>query len=271
MTALAAPVARTAPLPRERRARPSPIAMRTVRVDGVEARYLLAGSGAPLLIVASPLVLARSYLPAIRALSPWFTVVVAELPGAGGSNKTRRAWTFERYGAFALELVRRLPLAAPVLVGHSDSAPVAVEAARLAPEDLRALVLVGPCGACEPRSAARMIVARARDAISEPAFGARVLPHLVANAVRHRRTFFDHVLAAARADVLESARGVRVPTLLAWGARDRTAPLACATRLGRALPDAKLVVGRGAHDFIATEPEAFCAALRRFLSERASP
>lgn len=244
--------------------------MRSIRIDGVDARYLIAGSGPPVLIVASPLVLARTYLPTVRKLASSFTVVVVEPPGGGGSDRLEHAWTFERYGAWLVDLVRRVPLAAPIVVGHSDSAPMVMEAARLAPEDLRGIVLVGPCGACEPRSVARVVAARALDALGEPLFTLRVTPHLVRNAVRHRGGFVHHVRAAAAVDCARSASGVRVPTLLAWGDRDRTVPLECASRLGRAIDGAKLVVGSGAHDWIVTEADAFAAALRRFSRDIAN-
>ncbi len=237
---------------------------RTIVVEGVAARYLVAGSGPPVLLVASPIVLARTYLPLVRALAPSFTVVVAELPGAGGSSRLDRAWPFDRYGAWTIELVRRMPLAAPILVGHSDAAPAVIEAARLAPDELGAIALVAPCGACPRRSPLRVVAARARDALAEIGLTLRVAPHLAVNALRHRRTFLDHVRAAARVDVAVAARGLRVPTLLAWGDRDRTVPLACASRLRREIPDAKLVVGSGSHDWILTAPDAFAAALRRF-------
>lgn len=241
--------------------------MRRIRVDGVESRYLITGSGPPLLIVASPLVLARTYLPIVRRLASSFTVVVVEAPGSGGSDRLERAWSFERYGEWLVDLVRRMPLAAPLVIGHSDSAPIVIEAARIAPKELRGIVLVGPCGACEPKSVARMVASRALDALGEPLFSVRVTPHLARNVLRHRRAFFDHVRAACSADYARIAADVRLPTLLAWGDRDRTVPLDCASRFGQAIEGAKLVVGSGAHDWLITQPEAFAAAVRRFSAE----
>jgi pimeloyl-ACP methyl ester carboxylesterase len=243
---------------------------RRIRVDGVDARYVIAGSGPPLLIVASPLVLARTYRPVIRRLAKSFTVVVVEPPGCGASDRLERAWTFERYGAWIVDLVRRMPLAAPIMIGHSDSAPMVVEAARIAPKEIRGIVLVGACGAGEARSVARMVGVRALDALGEPLFSLRVTPHLVRNVVRHRRVFFDHVKAAAAADSLHAAADLHVPTLLAWGDRDRTVPLEHAARLGRAIEGAKLVVGSGSHDWLVTHAEAFAGAVRRFTADIAS-
>jgi pimeloyl-ACP methyl ester carboxylesterase len=244
--------------------------LRRIRVDGVESRYLIAGSGPPLLFVASPLVLARTYRPVVRQLASSFTVIVVEPPGSGGSDRLEQVWSYERYGAWLVDLVRRMPLASPIVVGHSDSAPIVLEAARIAPDELRGIVLVGPCGASEPRSVARLVTARAIDALGEPRFSLAVTPHLLRNLLRHRRSFVAHVRAAARVDSARAAEEIRVPTLLAWGDRDRTVPLACASRLGRAINGAKLVVGSGSHDWLVTCPNAFSAAVRRFASGVAS-
>lgn len=244
--------------------------LRTIRIDGVESRYLIAGSGPPVLIVASPLVLAQTYRPLVRCLASSFTVVVVEPPGAGGSDRLDHAWTFERYGAWLVDLVRRMPLAKPIVIGHSDSAPMVIEAARLAPDEISGIVLAGACGACEPRSVAHVAAKRAIDALGEPAFSVRCTPHLLRNVMRHRGTFIEHVRAAAAVDCTREAADVKVPTLLAWGDRDRTVPLACASRLGRVIDGAKLVVGSGSHDWLVTRPVAFGAAVRRFASDVAS-
>lgn len=244
--------------------------VRRIRIDGVESRYLIAGSGPPVLVVASPLGLARTYRPLVRRLASSFTVVVIEPPGSGGSDRLDHAWTFQRYGSWLVDVVRRMPLAGPIVIGHASSAPIVVEAARLAPRDLAGIVLAGAHGASEPRSIAQLVTSRAIDALGELAFSARLATHLLRNVFRHRGTFLEHVRAAAVVDSARAAADVRLPTLLAWGDRDHTVPLACASRLGRAIEGAKLVVGSGSHDWLVTRPEAFAAAVRRFASNVAS-
>src|SRR5690606_19125709 len=82
------------PLARARSIMTAP-SMRRIRAGGAEARYLIAGSGPPVLVVASPLVLARTYARMARLLAASFTVVVIEPPGSGGSQRLDRAWSFE--------------------------------------------------------------------------------------------------------------------------------------------------------------------------------
>lgn len=143
-------------------------------VQGFRARYLCSGSGPPLLVLASPFALARPYMRAMRSLCRSFTVICVELPGSGGSARLAHPWSTERYAEWVVELIRRLPLAAPIVVGHGASAQVAVELSRLAPDEIGGVVRADAAGAAR-------------------AFGVRELPAFVWNLLRHRTTFADHV------------------------------------------------------------------------------
>lgn len=169
---------------------------REATVDGARARYLCCGSGPPLLLLASPLALARTYRRAIRTLCRSFTVVCVELPGSGGSDRLAEPWTTKRYAEWALELVRYLPLAAPVVVGHGASSSIAAELAALAPAEIGGLVLVDALG-------------------TSAQLGVRALPEVVWNGLRHRSTFAEHVKNACASRAPLSVRALAVPTLRA--------------------------------------------------------
>jgi len=169
---------------------------RQVRVAGIEARYSCRGSGPPLLLLASPLVRAGTYDHAVRALSRSFTVVCVELPGAGLSSRLVDPWTARQYAEWSLELIRHLPLAAPIVVGHGAAAQVATELAHLAPNEIGGVVL-----------------ADAPPTLS--AFELRALPGMILNALRHRGTFVEHVKNASTCASLVSAADLPVPMLRA--------------------------------------------------------
>lgn len=169
---------------------------REVTVDGARARYLCCGSGPPLLLLASPLALARTYQRAIRSLCRSFTVVCVELPGSGGSERLAEPWSTQRYAEWALELVRYLPLAAPIVVGHGGSTAIAAALAALAPAEIGGLVLVDA-----PGTSGRL--------------GVRALPEVVWNALRHRSTFAEHVKNACTSNAALAGHDGAVPTLRA--------------------------------------------------------
>jgi len=235
--------------------------VRTIQVDGVTARYLCLGSGAPVLLVASPLVPAWSYERVMRALASTFTVIVLELPGAGASERLEHAWTPARYGAWIVEMVRRLPLARPVLIGHGDAASAVACAARLAPGDIAALVL------------AVRSVDGTRSGVGSALAGhapLRRVPRMLANALRHRRTFLEH-LRADPGELVRAVRDLSVPTLLACGDGPGSSSLASASRLRTSLPSARLLVGAASRDWLTTAPDAFAEGVRRFLAGARDP
>jgi hypothetical protein len=108
--------------------------VRRVEVAGYAAVCLKAGEGPPLVVLASPLVRARTYLPLLRRLARHFRTRVVELPGS----------------ALALLLT----------ACH--------------PERVRGLVLAGAVGARRWRGVARVMGARFVDGLLDHGGAARL-------------------------------------------------------------------------------------------------
>jgi pimeloyl-ACP methyl ester carboxylesterase len=125
-------------------------------VAGVRACYLESDGGddarGTVLIVASMLVRAKSYLTTMRSLaSRGWRVIVLEMPGCGQATKLRRAWSFERYGDWLAQFIVTMGLDRSVLVGHSNSGAVAIILGARHPEHLSRVVVVDTVGADETR------------------------------------------------------------------------------------------------------------------------
>lgn len=230
-----------------------------MRSGGVEAFCLRAEPENPegtVVVLASMLVRARSYLPLLGELKRRFRVLVLELPGSGRGSRLQRPWTMEQYAGWATTLLEENGLRQVTLVGHSNSGAVALHAA-LQSEHVARLVLVDSIGARRTNGIASIIAARCLDAFQELALDLRGWWHLGYNVVVHPWNFLAQVRAAARCKLQEPARSVRVPTVIAWAPRDVTLPMACARRFHACIPHASLVVGPGAHDWLITHPRAF--------------
>ncbi|HYD43182.1 MAG TPA: DJ-1/PfpI/YhbO family deglycase/protease [Anaeromyxobacter sp.] len=232
-----------------------------VRARGHWVRVLEAGRGPGVLLVASPLVMARTYAPLARRLASAHRTVVLELPGSGLSSRIARPLPFGELGAVAADVVAALG-GRWVVIGHSNSGPVAVELAARRPAQVEALVLVDTIGARQ--APLRTVVAgRLGDALREPGLTLRGSPHVLWNVLRHLRSFAWHVRAAARPSGLEAGAAVSAPVLVAWGMRDTTMPPACAARVAAALPGARTAFGRGGHDWLITHAAEFASVLER--------
>lgn len=225
------------------------------------------GRGHPAVLLPSMLLVARTYRPTILALAPQFRVLAVELPGSGRGSRLLSPWTLERYASFIADSLRALQIERALLIGHSLSGAAALITASLCPERLSGLVLVGSIGVGQPRSYSGHLLARLADMAVEPRFYLRAAPAFMFNLLRHPRSVLSLVRIAKDAELRAAAARVRVPTLLAWGARDHTVPLGAARELGRLIPRSTLYVSReGSHDWLVERPGEFAQAITGFVA-----
>jgi len=115
--------------------------------DGVEIHYEAAGNGEPAIVFVHGWSCDRSYW---REQAAHFAkarrMVAIDLAGHGESGLGRQRYTMEAFGADVKAVVDALGLKRVVLVGHSMGGPVTLEAARLMPERVVALVPIDTLG-----------------------------------------------------------------------------------------------------------------------------
>jgi pimeloyl-ACP methyl ester carboxylesterase len=100
--------------------------------DQVHIQYTVYGQGDPAVVLIHGWSCDSGYWRAqIDPLAARYTVVTLDLAGHGGSGRNRTDWSMPRYGADVAAVVRQLPNARVILVGHSMGGPVALEAAAI--------------------------------------------------------------------------------------------------------------------------------------------
>ena len=118
---------------------------RQVVVDALEMHVEVVGEGIPLVLIHG-LGLSSALWNRVRdSFGPGYQLVLADLRGAGGTRELRREeLSLERWADDLGALLGALEIRHPVLVGHSLGASVALKYALERPDDVRALVLIGP-------------------------------------------------------------------------------------------------------------------------------
>lgn len=242
--------------------------LRPADVGGLRGWYATTGAGPPVVLLASPFVLAGTYRPTVRRLGRAHRVYVVQMPGSGRGSRVT-GWGVAEYADWAAGLLARLGLEDVTLIGHSYTGAVALAVAARHPRRVGRLV-VADAVAVRRDSAGRVLAGQLRDfLVVELGLTLRAWHHLVFNAVFHTRNFARLVRDSMRSGPVADAERVAVPTLVAWGGLDHTTPPARAAVLARHLPDASIhVAPDGAHGWVIDRADEFAGAVERFTETR---
>jgi pimeloyl-ACP methyl ester carboxylesterase len=233
-----------------------------VSAGGLELRAVRAGRGPSLVLLHGYGESLIAWRGSFDRLASRTDVTAFDLPGSGVSDKPRNGYGTEQLATAVLAATARLGLDSFVLVGHSLGGAIAVAVALLAPERVRALVLIAPAGAAAPTllpdstgavsATTRALIAeyeaqRTRfSSVHDPAWleeADRDAAYLPADDPAYRaalaailREFDFGYLTASR------VRGIHRPVLLLWGEFDQVIPVTQGESLASRFPSARLVV-----------------------------
>jgi pimeloyl-ACP methyl ester carboxylesterase len=111
--------------------------------DGVAIAYTVSGSGSPSLVFVHGWMCDQSFWSAqVEEFSRSNTVVTIDLAGHGLSGSDRAGWPLMAFGGDVQTVVEELDLQNVMLIGHSMGGAVTLEAARLMPDRVIAVIAV---------------------------------------------------------------------------------------------------------------------------------
>jgi pimeloyl-ACP methyl ester carboxylesterase len=253
-----------------------------IRKSGFEIAYERVGQGPPLVLVHGAAVDSRMWRPQLAALADEFTVVAWDEPGAGRSSDVPSNFALVDYADSLATLLDALELGPAHVAGLSWGGTVVLELYRRHPELVATLLLVDTYAGWKGSLPEQEVRARvegvrrilAADHLFDPTLPglfageppAEFVPLLEEMAADVRPVSMrTALLVMAEADQRDLLPRIAVPTLLIWGELDARAPLTVARQFEQAIPDAKLVVIRGAgHVSNLEQPELFNDAVREF-------
>jgi pimeloyl-ACP methyl ester carboxylesterase len=212
-----------------------------------------------------------------HALERRCRVLAPDRPG-WGSRTGERAGGFAAGADDAAAVLDREGVERAVVLGFSWGGGVALALARRHPDRVAALVLAASIGPGEPTRADRMLalpvagraICAGGLAATRLALRRQVFHGIVAGGMKgfdpaHVRRFADHCLTPAVLDsfmveqralvrefpgLLSGLGGLRVPTVVIRGERDRMIAPSSARRLAEAIPEAELRIVPGAGHYL---------------------
>ena len=267
-------------------------------LHGHRAVYRIAGSGPPVVLIHGMVNSSRHWEAVAMRLADDYTVVAPDLIGHGDSATPRGDYSLGAHAASIRDLLTAIGIDRASIVGHSLGGGVAMQFFYQFPQRTERLALVSS-GGLGPEVSPMLRTAALPGVSGLLALAAhrRVVGGLdrAADRMRRRGTGGVYLQAVARAlrplsqpgareafvQTLRSVidvRGQRVsardrlylldsmPTLIAWGERDNTIPVAHGLATHEAVPHSRFETIPGAAHFPHLEkPDALAAILRDFL------
>jgi pimeloyl-ACP methyl ester carboxylesterase len=234
------------------------VELRQVELDGRSARYRVMGAGPDVVVVHGLSGSWRWWSRLAERLAEHHRLHFVELPRLGRVRAGELAPWLGR-------LVDAVGLGPVDLLGHSLGGLVAAELASTQPERVRRLALVAPAGI----PCGRGLLGRSLPLLEE-LYGVRAeLPTIVADAVRTGPiTLLHGAVYIWERDVRAELGGIRAPTLLVWGERDRLVPTRVAEEWQAQLPHSRFVQLPCGHVPMWEAPDELVVSLLEFFGDQ---
>ena len=194
-------------------------------------------------------------------------VYALDLPGFGDAPEPETPLDMRQSGDLIAELVTRLQIANPVLVGHSMGAQVAVEAAARHPDLFDCVVLISPTVNPHERSARLQALRLVQDLWGAQArvLGFGVVYYLKAGP----RWYFKTLRTMMNHHVEETMPHVKARTLVVRGNEDKLCTRSWVERIVATIPRCRLVEVRGTgHEVMMTNGKTVATLIARHAEGR---
>jgi pimeloyl-ACP methyl ester carboxylesterase len=253
-------------------------------VNGQRLAYEEAGSGEPVLFSHGFLMDRSMFAPQLQALSDRRRCIAWDERGHGETQTSTDAFTYWDSARDALGLLDHLGIEQAVLAGMSQGGYLSLRAALLAPERVRALILIDTQDRPEdPEKVAGYdaLIAAFKAPGGPPqevldVIAGLILGEGVPDAARWQQSWreiapdtLDQIyatLVTREDDIAERLGELTMPVLIVHGEQDHAIELPAAERLAAELPNAELVVIPGAaHAPNLSHPEQVNPHIARFL------
>jgi pimeloyl-ACP methyl ester carboxylesterase len=270
-----------------------------IELHGHRVIYRVAGSGPPVVLIHGMVNSSRHWERVALELADRYTVIAPDLLGHGDSAAVRGDYSLGAHAASIRDLLATIGIDRATVVGHSLGGGVAMQFFYQFPQRVERLVLVSSGGLGREvspllRSAALPGVSAALALAAHPRFldavertGRRmkergsskgVYLQAIVRALRPleqpgARKAFVHTLRAV-IDVHGQRVSARdrlyllssMPTLIVWGERDNTIPLAHGLDAHSAIPQSRFeTLPKAAHFPHLEDPHGLAAVLRNFI------
>lgn len=247
--------------------------MATMSVNGLNIHYIDEGAGDVVLLLHGWNAPAETYRLIIDLLSSRYRIIAPDAPGCGGSDEPPSAWTVDDFVDFTIAFAKQLGIEKAVLMGHSFGGRTIIKLMNRRPRPfaVEKIVLLDAAGIKPKRPLSYYLKVYSYKAI-KAVYSLPPMKKLFPDALekaRQKRGSADYRAASEvmrrtmtlciNEDLTPLLGGVDASTLLIWGENDTATPLRDAKIMEQKIPDAGLVVLKGAGHFAFAEAWGQCS------------
>ena len=186
--------------------------------------------------------------PLGNPLSNKYHITILDFPGFGKSSEPDEVWAVSDYANLVHELVKKLKIKKPTLIGHSFGGRVSIVYASMYEVD-RVVLFGSPCVKTKHELTLKEKMLKKAKTIPGMKKAAELAKNYIGsvdykNASPKMR---DILVKTVNEDLSAYAKKITVPTLLIWGENDEAIPVEEAKMLEDLLTDGALIVLPGTH------------------------
>lgn len=215
----------------------------TINIRNININYIQYGSGSDVVLLHGWGQNIAMMKPIGDRLQKNHRITILDFPGFGESEEPKTALTVYDYCEILEELLKKLKVKKPVIMGHSFGGRIAIIYASR--NEVEKVILFGsPCIRKEVKPSLKLRMLKTLKKIP----GINKLEgfaknHMGSRDYKNASEVMKKILVnVVNEDLSECAKKINVPTLLIWGDRDTEAPVEDAKELEKIIPDAGLIV-----------------------------
>lgn len=195
------------------------------------------------------------------------TITIIDLPGHGNSSEPKTALTIYDYCDIVKELLDKLKIKKPILIGHSFGGRVSIcYAAKYGAEKL--ILLGAPCIRKNTKVSAKTKILKGLKKVPGlNKFEGFAKKHIGSRDYKNASPIMREILVnTVNEDLSDCAKKIDCSTLLIWGDNDTEAPLEEAQELEKIMKDAGLIVYEGGTHYTYLEfINPVCNVIKTFI------
>lgn len=215
----------------------------------------------------------------MELVSKEYTAIALDMPGFGGSDEPKEAWSVDDYVDLVLKFVEIFKPASLTLIGHSFGGRVIIKMlARELPFEVKKIILIDAAG-IKPKKTLKqklsLLAYKAGRKIMSLAPMKKLFPDAIEN-MRKKRGSADYnsatpimrqtLVKVVNEDLTHLLPSIKASSLLIWGTADTATPLSDGETMEKLIPDAGLVKVNGAGHYSFLEaPDLVARVIASFL------